>query len=757
MSRRFLAHFEPLETRIAFDAQMLVDASPALIQLTTDSFVEFQGELVFSVHGDQQTQAGIEFSDLSPELWMTDGSGDGTRLVDRGFAPFESEALTTTRIKSIATLPASLIYTIGQVGIEGGRNALFSLDQHGARMLREFDGNTHAAADPSGFVVAGARAFFALQENLDVAPLFATDGTIAGTRRLLPRNLIEMAEAGGRLFFTYQVGPGTESELFTTAGERQTVLVKELVSGPGSPMIRGLTEVDDVLYFTAEVQGERSIFASDGTAQGTGLAETLADSVLSDFGLFGVGGTLLFAASGAEDEYLAALDRDSGIVERLTPALPTSLKAVGAFAYFTLDAGAETQIWRSDGTPEGTLVVLSTPHAVRQLIPWDGGVLIDLARLEGVTLSAVSHAGDVEMIELPSLPGDRILDFESLGRRQVFLLGGTDRADLWVTDGTTDGTSRLAAVESVSSPLASLRDQVVFLSDIGRQSVVWRTDGTLSGTTSQNIDRSTRTESTSVRWLFDVGEFVYFVTAPEVLSKPSSLGNTTNGWLWRSDGTPRGTVRLQTQPLDIESIYVVEDKIAFWSRSETGGQEFWLAGSDADFIDPISVDAFLELVPAASVKQPDGQIVVLPSAAAESRVGHALHSPVVHHDTVFFSKQTDELGFELWQRGPQGESLVADVLPGPGSSFAAPVKVIDNVLYFVANDGVHGFELWRVALPRSADIDGDDKVGRSDFLILSANFGRGDLPEGEGGDLDLDGEVGFADFLLLASQFQEPT
>jgi ELWxxDGT repeat protein len=39
--------------------------------------------------------------------------------------------------------------------------------------------------------------------------------------------------------------------------------------------------------------------------------------------------------------------------------------------------------------------------------------------------------------------------------------------------------------------------------------------------------------------------------------------------------------------------------------------------------------------------------------------------------------------------------LVKDVLPGPDGSNPTAVTVLDGAMYFVADDGIHGFELWR--------------------------------------------------------------
>ena len=71
--------------------------------------------------------------------------------------------------------------------------------------------------------------------------------------------------------------------------------------------------------------------------------------------------------------------------------------------------------------------------------------------------------------------------------------------------------------------------------------------------------------------------------------------------------------------------------------------------------------------------------------------------------TTFFAAWTPQTGYELWKSdGTEGGTvLVKDVQPGPGSSlpgfFADDALLVDvnGTLYFAADDGVTGSELWR--------------------------------------------------------------
>jgi len=64
----------------------------------------------------------------------------------------------------------------------------------------------------------------------------------------------------------------------------------------------------------------------------------------------------------------------------------------------------------------------------------------------------------------------------------------------------------------------------------------------------------------------------------------------------------------------------------------------------------------------------------------------------VYNDELYFSG-VDSRGRELWKYDGTTASLVADINP-QGSSNPGELTVHDGLLYFRANDGIHGDELW---------------------------------------------------------------
>jgi ELWxxDGT repeat protein len=63
---------------------------------------------------------------------------------------------------------------------------------------------------------------------------------------------------------------------------------------------------------------------------------------------------------------------------------------------------------------------------------------------------------------------------------------------------------------------------------------------------------------------------------------------------------------------------------------------------------------------------------------------------------TFFVATTDAAGAELWSTDgtSSGTAMVADIIPGTGSSSPSGLKVVNGILLFTARDVNHGIELW---------------------------------------------------------------
>lgn len=135
----------------------------------------------------------------------------------------------------------------------------------------------------------------------------------------------------------------------------------------------GLTQVGVLLFFTARDENGRELWKSDGTDEGTvrvldlkpgresGFTEIPADHPFAD-----VDGTLFFAVG--DDAHGNELWKSDGtaegtiMVKDIRPGSegsnPRSLSVVDGILFFTADDGAHgRELWKSDGTESGTLMV----------------------------------------------------------------------------------------------------------------------------------------------------------------------------------------------------------------------------------------------------------------------------------------------------------------------------------------------------------------------------------------------------------------
>ncbi|MBV8202956.1 MAG: hypothetical protein JOZ15_20250, partial [Acidobacteria bacterium] len=364
-------------------------------------------------------------------------------------------------------------------------------------------------AGPAGPALIGGTLYLSVQESDGLPRLWRTDGTQAGTRR----------------FASTPLDPYTTAVLAGFPG-------KVFFSGPDAA---GDHPLDDEL------------FVGDGTAAGTlQLTDATAPLSSSPAGLVAAGGQVFFTASSSFNP--ATFWRSAGTAASTVPAAvspePGTPLPLAAFCgiVFLQYSDASLQLWRSDGTAAGSLPLtsFSAPQSAAPAPPvaCGGGVCFGVVTAGGgggIWRSDGTPQGTVQLFALPAA----VTGIERLAvvgsDTYLELDNAQNGADYWHSDGTAAGTVKLTDFGG-SRPgpgfdpgFVRAGDLVYFiLSDLG---AVWQSDGTKAGTVQFQFGNDA---------LFFASDLV---AAGGVLYVFADGGPRGVG-LWRSDGTAAGTTLL---------------------------------------------------------------------------------------------------------------------------------------------------------------------------------------------------------------------
>ncbi|AFE04064.1 hypothetical protein COCOR_01441 [Corallococcus coralloides DSM 2259] len=326
-----------------------------------------------------------------------------------------------------------------------------------------------------------------------------------------------------------------------------------------------LTAVQRTLYFTTSaIDAPSVLWRTDGTEAGTVPVKTFPlESYFGPFSLVAVGDTLFFQlstpATGVELWRSNGTEQGTRLVKDLTPGPGSSelnnlTDVNGRLVFFRRvrqpDTTQRTELWRSNGTSQGTVRL----RDFGTTFVWNGTLKVGNALLfatsddTGTTLWRTdgTSAGTtvVKRLDAGFTPFNVAL-FE--GTPAVFLLADGANNEVWKTDGTPAGTVRLDTfgrpvsligtlgahvyLNSVDSSLATprLRIDRLSLSGGGKQQVV-----TLPNPyPGEDV-------SPSVAAAVSSGNDLYFSIAYTELGPVPPL----NVSLWATNGTASGTRQL---------------------------------------------------------------------------------------------------------------------------------------------------------------------------------------------------------------------
>lgn len=541
------------------------DSAP--IQLRVSSLLPSKlaeaGGMVYFADSDSQTGS---------ELWVTDGSVAGTRLVaDLVPGPASSSpqiirraggkifvvtgdsswwdlwsfpigTSTPEKLKGVRHLSSSL------PGPSLGLSGTFLLaapDEDGRRRLFASDGTTagtEAITPPIQWRVTAmvqVRSVALVETDDDI---LVTDGTPEGTAFYPPGSDVRGMTSCGETAFVVR-SDGTISQTEGTPSDERTVL--PLNAAPYSSSIRG---ADSVLYVSS--QNPPMLFAySPSNSQFVLLrAFNAAGTVDSEpLGVVAHANRLLYSdayglhAAGPEPgdtpQLLSVRD-----LYYLGTAGPSRIPCFGS-AY-----GNVLNLYLSNGTPEGTVPFLSVPltgfHA--QSRPLSGASAGDqlffstngdwspttLWRTDGTAAGTIA---------LRQFMTSATLTFAGAESQLFFMARSSTENGLWRSDGTAGGTFRFFEFDSSLNPsdvsIAVLGNKLTFvlrrsLPSGSYQVELWSSDGTQDGT----------------RLISSFSPSPYYIPGPGLVPGPGGvffIAWTPSGYrLFRTDGTSSGTTEV---------------------------------------------------------------------------------------------------------------------------------------------------------------------------------------------------------------------
>jgi len=383
--------------------------------------------------------------------------------------------------------------------------------------------------------------------------LWKTDGTTAGTSLLTaavplgphfddsdaaafpfyPKHYPKGAASNGLFFFSADDDVHGQ-ELWRSDGTAAgTFMLKDIAgSGPSNP--ENFIDVNGIVFFkTGDVcYPACDLWRSDGTPTGTFFikAITLAYDNATQMRAAGINGLLLFE-SGAD------LWRSDGTVAGTTLIQTGAdlLDKSGQQVYFRKTG--TNSLWATDGA--GTLQLTDFPILFHACISGSCYFSEQTAGgADGIWKTDGTPAGTIKLVDvLIEYPRVQLADVNGM----VYIAVGNEKSELWKTNGTPGGTKLVRDNLPEVSDLTSAYGHLYFVADdetgFGQ---LWKSDGTSAQTGAVTKIGNGQ----DVLEIFRLNENMLLRVGEGLMFPPGQYTTYQTWHLYESDGTQAGTVRV---------------------------------------------------------------------------------------------------------------------------------------------------------------------------------------------------------------------
>lgn len=417
------------------------------------------------------------------ELWKSDGTAEGTKMVK----DINALSYGNSNPENLINVNGTLFFWADN-GINGTELWKSNGTAEGTVMVKDINKNSSYDIITSGFTKVNDILFFGARTDSLGVELWKTDGTEKGTvlvKDIWPGKIAntdvgngsfpeKFVNVNGTLFFIAEDGIHGR-ELWKSDGtEEGTIMVKDIRIKTGSGPTSVLTKAGSNVFFMAYdgIPEYNQLWKSDGTEAGTVKVKNISTSVGVQGEFTEVNGTLYFYAT-TDDKGIelwksdgtdagTTLVKDINLKESaFTYYSPNYLTNAGGTLYFNATDGINgNELWKSDGTAAGTMLVADIEESS------NGGHPEKMTYVNGTLFfhAFLSNSG-VELFALKTAPAAptnlRVTPLRSLANPSKILLNWTDNSDNengFIIERSLTSASGYIALDSVLANIASFVD-----------------------------------------------------------------------------------------------------------------------------------------------------------------------------------------------------------------------------------------------------------------------------------------------------------
>lgn len=463
--------------------------------------------------------------------------------------------------------------------------------------------------------------------------------------------------------------------------------------GDKSSTPAGFVEFNNLMYFAASNESfGRELWISNGSTNNAYLLKDINSGknsgINTTFGNSSVvlNNTLYFAASnGTSAGEIWKSDGTENGTEIVTSFInyPIShLTLVGEDIFFLTQSNGLLSVWKSDGTEEGTQIII-------------GGLSIT--------------NGPSFQSELNDL---FIFTFETAGWAKVWRSDGTEEGTFPITE-EMDDKNVISYIESNNELYFVFRDLSVFDNTISVG--IMKTDGTLENTLPIKAIHEGNSRYIDYADAIEINNKLYFSFFEEAYNRL---------FIWESDGTESGTTKIYDENSDQyympSNLKKNNSSLIFSGVNQSGGTslldlnindliltEIKELATDAEAPNIFSDESVYNIAQISSGKffisaivdrySSKGWVSELTSESTKNITSLDNVSTIfLNNDAFYFAKQTEETGSELWKSdGTENNTFLIDNINKSkyGLDYTALAKLNDQLI-FSAWDIEIGAELW---------------------------------------------------------------